>query len=371
MSQIFEDTTKPMSSVPLYVLTALRQWCLHFAVLPWYCQGGHWALGSRYLHHIFMHLEQCLKGVSNYMVTSYERTASPSKEIMEIGSTCVKDYGEMLAKDAPVMLMIPSLLNRAYIFDLMPDLSTVSYLLSQNIRPIMVDWGVPITEEYGFGFESYHQRLEKILDEVKSTYQGKITVMGYCMGGLLALTLAVNRQKDLEKLILLATPWDFHQGELYPILKEWNRGQERFATDEPLSPQVMQTLFSDIDPMRVQEKFMRFSQMEEGSDAFEHFVAVEHWLHDMLPLTQGLAQECLQDLFMENKTQEGGWLVNPTDCQLPTISVIPTRDYIVPQASSEALAALLPNHQTHYCPSGHIGMLVGRSVKTHLWPMII
>src|SRR3546814_9428720 len=47
-----------------------------------------------------------------------------------------------------------------------------------------------------------------------------IYVVGYCMGGLLATALA-QLNPNVKRLILLATPWDFHvdQDWLIPYLK--------------------------------------------------------------------------------------------------------------------------------------------------------
>ena len=44
----------------------------------------------------------------------------------------------------------------------------------------------------------------------RSPRRRPIAVVGYCMGGLLALALALRRQRQVACLALLATPWDFH-----------------------------------------------------------------------------------------------------------------------------------------------------------------
>src|SRR3546814_19024934 len=53
-------------------------------------------------------------------------------------------------------------------------------------------------------------RLERALDALRAAEAAPPVLLGYCMGGLLALGLALRRPSDLAGLALLATPWAFH-----------------------------------------------------------------------------------------------------------------------------------------------------------------
>ena len=53
------------------------------------------------------------------------------------------------------MLVVPSLINRAYILVLAPGRSALRWLAAQGLRPILMDWGAPGPAEARFGLETY------------------------------------------------------------------------------------------------------------------------------------------------------------------------------------------------------------------------
>src|SRR5262249_13639989 len=126
------------------------------------------------------------------------------------GSTRLLDYGTR-APDGRSVLVIPSLINRAYILDLSPEKSLLRFLASQGLRPLLIDWGRPDAPERGFTLTDYIAgRLEAAAAAAVEIVGGPLGVVGYCMGGLLALALAQRCPRVVKALALLATPWDFH-----------------------------------------------------------------------------------------------------------------------------------------------------------------
>jgi len=110
-----------------------------------------------------------------------------------------------------VVLAVPSLINRAHILDLTEDRSLLRALAAAGTRPLLVDWGAPGDLERGFSLTDYIAgRLEQALDRVLAEVGGPVVLLGYCMGGLLTVALALRRWRDLSGLVCLATPWDFH-----------------------------------------------------------------------------------------------------------------------------------------------------------------
>src|SRR5690606_9100699 len=109
------------------------------------------------------------------------------------------------------VLVVPSLINRAYVLDLTAERSLLRWLARQGLRPLLLDWGRPGAEERAFTLTDYVTgRLSRALDATLAEAKAPPVVVGYCMGGLLALGLALARQRALTGLALLATPWDFH-----------------------------------------------------------------------------------------------------------------------------------------------------------------
>src|SRR5262249_55897057 len=141
--------------------------------------------------------------------------------IWSAGTTKLRDYHPAGA-DLPVILVIPSLINRLDILDIDASHSLLRTLAAEGFRPLVVDWDIPGDEEEGFSLDDYMtKRLLPVFDRL--TGAEKVHVFGYCMGGLLALALAALRPERTATLTLLATPWDFHkpdpaQGQIFQHL---------------------------------------------------------------------------------------------------------------------------------------------------------
>jgi polyhydroxyalkanoate synthase len=273
-------------------------------------------------------------------------------------------------------LIVPSLINRAYILDLSEDRSLLRWLARRGFRPFLVDWDRPGAPERGFTLTDYVAgRLEGALDAVIAECGRPPLLAGYCMGGLLALALALRRQSDLSALALLATPWDFH-AEGAEQARQAARSMIWLAplieASEELPCDVIQALFAALDPQLVARKFTAFGRLEPTSGRAREFVALEDWANDGVPLAAAVARDCLSGWYGENATAAGRWrvagrAVDPGRLDLPALCVIPDRDRIVPPASARALAAALPRAETLNPPLGHIGMVVSARAARRAW----
>lgn len=322
------------------------------------------------------------QGIEAYRRHPYRRDLVEPPAIWSEGSTRLLDYGALagVPRDALPLLVVPSLINRAYVLDLTAERSFLRWLADQGLRPLLVDWGRPAAAERAFTLTDYIAgRLERALDFVLEEHRRPPLAMGYCMGGLLALGLAARRQADLQSLVLLATPWDFHAE---------NAPHSRLAASTlPLAApllevmgempvDLLQALFASLDPHLVVRKFLSFAKLDPASSKADNFVALEDWLNDGVPLAAPVARECLGRWYGDNATAQGRWLlagnpVDPAKVTLPSLCVIPAQDRIVPPASALALAQVLPNVETASPSVGHIGMVVGGQARATVWePML-
>jgi len=136
-----------------------------------------------------------LAGLEAYRRHPYRRRDETAPVLWRKGTTQLLDYGGDAA--GPLVLVVPSLINRFYVLDLLPELSFLRYLAGQGLRPLVVDWDAPGREERGFDLTDYVvRRLESAFDAAASLARGPIGVAGYCMGGLFALALALRRPDE-------------------------------------------------------------------------------------------------------------------------------------------------------------------------------
>jgi polyhydroxyalkanoate synthase len=313
-----------------------------------------------------------LEGIEAYRQHPYRRRLADPPVLWQEGTTRVLAYGGAVG-DAPVLL-VPSLINRGYILDLTAKRSFARYLHQQGLRPYLVDWGAPGPDEREFGLDAYvMSRLGAALEAVHRDAGHRVVLVGYCMGGLLAMPLATR--PEVAALALLATPWDFHadgghQARLMrghmPMLKGLARSAGGLPTD------TIQTMFAALDPLLAARKFTAFAALDPKSAAARDFVALEDWLNDGVPLAGPVAQSCLTDWYEANAPGTGKWrlggsCIQPQRIRVPALNVVPARDRIVPPPSAAALSDGLPNVETWTPALGHIGMMASSRAKHLLW----
>jgi polyhydroxyalkanoate synthase len=314
------------------------------------------------------------RGVEAYRGHPYRRTLEDPPVVWKQGATRLLDYG---AEGGHPVLFVPSLINRAYILDLSAERSLLRWLAANtSLRPLLVDWGAPGEEERCFDLTGYIAGpLSGALDAARAMAEAPVPVVGYCMGGLLALALAQFRRSDVSALALLATPWDFHAertAQAEALARAIEAAGPALDACGELPVDIIQSLFAALDPFLVTRKFIRFAAMAPEDQAAVDFVALEDWLNDGIGLAAPAARECLGGWYGHNMPQRGTWEVagapvRPAEIDIPALALIPRRDRIVPPASAAALAEQLPNARAESPRLGHIGMVAGSRAKTQVW----
>jgi polyhydroxyalkanoate synthase subunit PhaC len=314
------------------------------------------------------------KGVSLYQSHPFNRPETTQPTIWTDGRAQLLDY----APDAPgyPVLAIPSLVNSYHALDLLPDSSLMNGLADEGFHPFLMDWGVPGEDAAEWTIDRYVLDVLKpaLASVTKATGRPPI-LLGYCMGGLLATALAALNSQNTQALVLLAMPWDFHTpskaqadgvAKLGPMFQMSAKATGAVPTD------VLQTLFFSLDPTLALRKFRAFAEMDMASKAAHAFVAMEDWVNGGPDLAAPVAQSVLTEWYGENAPHLGQWRVaghaiTNASYTGPTLVAAPTRDRIVPPASSRAYAAGTRQAEILDVDGGHVGMIVGSRAKERLW----
>jgi polyhydroxyalkanoate synthase len=222
-------------------------------------------------------------------------------------------------------------------------------------------------------------RLGGALDTAVAAARGPVVLLGYCMGGNLAVALAQLRARDVAGLALLATPWDFQaDGPIRTPLDALSAASlsAAFVALPEMPVDLLQAMFASLDPFLVSRKYRAFAAQRAAGEDGALFVALEDWVNDGVPLASKVAAECLVGWYGQNTPARGLWQVAgetivPERCDKPALLMLPQHDRIVPPASSTALAEALPRAETVRVASGHVAMIVGRQAPQQTWSPLV
>ncbi|SDH09504.1 alpha/beta fold hydrolase [Roseospirillum parvum] len=315
-----------------------------------------------------------LDGVLAYRRRPRPPRPPPAPAVWREGTTTLR--APPAPSDGPVVLIVPSLVNRAYILDLAPQRSFIAHLAASGLRPLLLDWDAPGETERAFTLDDYVSgRLERALGVARQLNGGRAPVLlGYCMGGTLAAGLALTTPQPPAALITLAAPWDFHAAasgglppdSLWPLLEPVVQALGELPVD------LIQMLFAALDPGLVPAKFRRFAGWAEDDPRAIWFIRLEDWLNDGVALAGPLARQCLEDWYGANQPARNQWTLNghtvdPTKARCPALIVRSTSDRIVPDASAKALGDTWKEADALPLSAGHIGMMAGSHATTSLY----
>lgn len=309
-----------------------------------------------------------IAGIAAYRRHPYTRDVVDPPPCWTEGASQLRDYGG----DGPPMLLVPSLINRGTVLDLSRERSMARFLAASGFRTLLLDWGWPGPEERQLDLDALITgRLARAIHSL----QTPVILIGYCMGGLLTVAATLRQPQNVAALALLATPWDFHATDrgIGPACAKLITAMEPLlAVGHTLPVDALQMLFSLSDPHGVGTKYRNFGRLDQTSARARHFVALEDWLNDGVPLAAPIARNCLSGWYGENQPANGTWIiggqpVDPTRLAVPCFLAIPQRDRIVPPESAEPLAALIDGATVHRPPAGHVGMVAGSIAEAVLW----
>ena len=332
-------------------------------------------------------LSATLRGIEAWQTHPWRRDLAEPPTIWRGGGARLLDYGaapEAADPGGPPVLVIPSLINRAYILDLTAERSLLRWMAGRGLRPVLLDWGDPGPAESGFDLDAYGaRRLLPALRHLRAEAGRPVSVTGYCMGGALAAGLAAREPDGVASLSTIGAPWDFAStdgiaGGLRALIRAQGPrrvedlldGMGRTFGAVPVS--LFQTLFAMVNPLQAALKFRRFSTLDPDSPAARRFVALEDWLADGVPMPAPAARDLLVDWQIRNVTASRRWRflggpVDPAAIRAPALVVCGRGDSIAPAALARPLGAAIPRAELLEPATGHVGMIVGSAARAQVW----
>ncbi len=294
-----------------------------------------------------------------------------------------------LAHATPILL-VPSLINRWYVLDLMPGKSFVEFLVSRGHDVYVIDHGTPGDEDRYLGFDDIVDGyLGRALRVAAKTSTGdpraKVHVLGYCMGGTMAAIHAAAHPERFASLVAVAAPIRFDSGGDDGLLAAWSRSptvelDAVVAGVGNMPWELMQSTFLLLRPTMQLSKAVHL--MDRAGKAWDDefldgFLALETWGNDNVSFPGAAWRRYIRELYREDRLFRGTFALNGRPAQLssivaPTLAVTFEHDAIVPKAMASVLVEQVgaTDKEHVHLPGGHVGAMVSRSASRGLWPKI-
>jgi polyhydroxyalkanoate synthase len=138
---------------------------------------------------------------------------APSRVVAEMSGARLRAYQPpgTPGKGRPVVLIVPAPIKRAYVWDLLPEVSVVRQCLRHGLRVYLLEWLDPSPAEDGLGLVDHAERLPlAALDAVAAeTSEAAAVLAGHSLGGTFAAILASLHPGRVRGLALLDAPLAF------------------------------------------------------------------------------------------------------------------------------------------------------------------
>lgn len=291
-------------------------------------------------------LAAALAGLARYQQAARPARSPPRREIARMGGVTLR------GRPGPrPLVLVPSLINSPDILDL-PGRSLLAHLETAGFSPLIIDWGEQ-PEPLGLA-QLVDERLVPL---VKSLGQ-PVAMIGYCLGGTLAVALAARL--PVSRLALIATPWNFSgygEGQRDALAGWWTSAQPLAQAMGQVPIDLLQPAFWSLDPAGLAAKYARLASASAAELA--DFVRLEDWANSGAPLSLAAARD-LAALYAT-----GGWPgVDAASITAPILDIIAGADRIVPPG---AALSTLGIGTALRLEAGHVGMVVGRRAPKLLW----
>lgn len=356
--------------------------------------------GKRLLHY---HSHQ--NNFLNYKNANEEGTGHDNKQQQqEPGSDCNYMRNEHnLGKREP-LLIIYAPINRFHILDLNPQKSVVRNLISNNMDVYLLDWGFPSSpKDNNITLKDYVDYIDRSVDIIISKNLGKgiekVSILGYCWGGIVSLIYSSLKQEKIKKLILMATPVDFSKDNT--TVAKWSKAvniDKLVDNFGHFDGSLLDFIFHMRNPSQyIFDKYFRLFKNPPSKESMDTFKDVEKWLHDTPPIPGKMYKKIINDCYKgnllivsemeledshddqgqeiaeeEKKSKEIKNIIDIRKINIPLLSIIADKDTLVSKESSLAINNYIQSEEKEVftISSGHVALCIGKTAHQNLWPKV-
>ncbi len=328
-------------------------------------------------------IQRSVKGIDFVRSGKAEVGTTPKDLIYDRGTLKLYHYRPMEDElyRIPVIIVMATT-NKGFLFDLAPGQSMVEYLIKRGYDVYMVDWDPPLASERGLTLADYTlDFLPTCIDRVREDCcEDDVSILGYCMGGVLSLIYAsAHPNGPLKNLVCLTTPVNWHEMGLFHL---W--ADQRYLDVDKLVDTLgvipadfIAASFEMLRPAQKTAGRLRVWEQMWNDDFVKSYRAFERWGNETLPLAGEYYRDTVKELMWENKLFNGDLVLNGRDIKLSNVNVpimhaIAEHDHIAPYGATKPLLEQVGSEDKYelVLKGGHVSLIAGPNAVRRMWPAV-
>ncbi|MCB1846970.1 MAG: alpha/beta fold hydrolase [Halieaceae bacterium] len=295
-------------------------------------------------------------------------------------------------KQHPVpLVLVPPLGVTTETFDLMPQRSLVRYMAARGFRTYLVDWGKPKKEHAHLNLKDYsYVMLGSALEKIREHSGSKeISLMGWCMGGLLCLLHQGQvLGPDIRNIVTVASPIDLESGRgaVAGVANIANGSAQlvsnytnlRLQALDParlaLPPWATTLVFKMTDPVGSVTTYWDLVTRMSDRESLKSYSTTADYLNNMLLYPGGVLQDMAVKVMGEGQLARGKVEIGDHLAELDRINsnllaFAGETDILVPKEIAEKIVDIVASRDKEFriAPGGHMGVIIGSKAQNAVW----
>lgn len=287
------------------------------------------------------------------------------------------------------LILVPPLGVTTETFDLMPHRSLARYMSAMGFYTYLVDWGDPKSHAELNLVDYANDMLGKAIAEVKAhSGSEQVSLMGWCMGGLLSLLHAgFSQDQNIKNIITVASPIDLRGGGIVAqsamalnlpakLIRKYSNWRLHELSPKLLaSPNWLTTLgFKLTDPIGAVTTYWDLVTRLWDREFVENHSTTSDYLNNMLLYPGGVVQDMIVNAAVDNQFAKGQIEIRGKVADLGTIQanmmiMAGDRDSLVPAPVARKLMDVVSSNDKQFiiAPGGHMGVILGSKAQQNVW----